>query len=1729
VTKEVQRGESRPTVRGGAFGVSESGGRRGECRPLRLEELEPRIAPTVLAGSVLDYHTPEEVLELLDGFEQSVLPQGLAPVADVHVEAEGLVPTNNTLDGAETVTGALSSGTWFGLPAQRALIQGWLSTYDDIDLYSVEAEAGSEIIAFVTPSNSLLMPMTTILDPLGNPMQTAFSLSGESFYTVTQSGTYTVAISSFPDVFLDQNGESGGDYQIDLFVVPRPDGFQEAVLFLDFNGSPPVPGLTDFGEVAAFDLNTLDPTTNLPITGIYEFTGTRTEMIEQITDSVQHRFDLWGLPITAVNSLDFPDGPGGDYTTSVITDWPLFLGRNYWAGLLGIAGLPNGVFDHGNLDPNDGNLIFADEIARFTAGTPLGGEEVNAIAATIVHESGHNFGLRHTYHPVAIMSYLPDDTDPDLTYQLAPYRFFTISPTRGEELYGLQHAPELAYYGLINGSIFHETESSLAGGPPNDDLASAQWVPLDDLVGGIGIQDSINVLSSFQHDSPDTDVFAVPLLAGEPIDIKVFGPGFHGDSDGEEVAVPELLTFNDDAMLNVLGSPAELNSAITWTAKHSGVYYLAVSAFEDFTFDGASDAGLGLLSTGDYDLLIRMVSPSTGFGFVDETVDLGGDAADTPAGALGSLLTTANGTLRIAGSRTVGDVDYYAFELDAGDTVHIEADRADGGFDPLIGLFGPTGYIESTIDIYDASGSLVTTAGPDFVPEITGFAPGVSGLYYIAVTGDGGENGVPYNLRIQSADTSIAQEGVLWVTEALGTPNDLLLEFGDVGLGVSSTHSMVITNVGYGPLDITDIVSSAPADVSTDFAGTPVLLRRGESLTVEVTVGASPTGALAEMLTIESRNHDTLAALTDLDVGVTAEVFAGRLSVTEGTGISGDGVLDLGSVLNDGAGGRANTIAFLVSNLGPGDLDVNDVVLTTGTHFATDFAGAFVLEPGESRAIGVTFDPTVTGALGDILTIDTSERVVTLDLVGDAFGSETIGAGAGSNSFSYLEADGDRVEVSIQGSGAVADLGFNPGGDLLEFISLSGAGTGTELSVRVTSAGGDGMAVVGSVSVLNGQSLGVLTIEGHLGDLLVAGGLGRGNVTGMVTGDVFVQNGVGKFSTGGDLGGSSTFIVSGGVEDLAVGSRGSGADLNADVVIAGPLGKLLVDGGVSGSLLVQGNVDLVKTGEDFGASGVLEVWGDLGKLIVGSRRAGADLNADVYVGGDLTMATIFGEASGNLSVGGDLTRFRATDDVSAEHITILGNMDGVGDVDFFSFFAESGQVLTITTETAGGSGPPDTVIALFDDLDVMVAGPDNDGAGGTDSELSFAVPADGVYTLAVANWQDADFDGLDDVTTNPTDMPGHYIVTIDGVASSGIFLDAGFGHNDTLDDAQDISGGYGFYVGGSAQRIILGGRGSSAGLDDGLAVGVDLQRLLVTGDSDSDFWIGNDGRSLTFVGSVDGDMWIGHNLQRLAIGNRNETSDLTGTLWVGNDLKTGRVTGDVGIGFDSTEVYVGHDLKLLAVGDGDSVSHLWSDLAVGNDARRVTVTGDAPISIDIGGDFYRGQFGGDLGIFSVGMGLTELNVGKSLYRLRVGGPGIASDLWSEVNVAGSFMNLTVTGDVGDNINVGNDFGTGRVYGDFGVFNLTELNVVGNLNRLMIGERGDYGVLLSDINVEHDLGRLASGDIWSTVLVGENVRQVTTTSTVLQVDAPPPDFSFLNGADPTGSLIAGKATLRVKHV
>ncbi len=192
--------------------------------------------------------------------------------------------------------------------------------------------------------------------------------------------------------------------------------------------------------------------------------------------------------------------------------------------------------------------------------------------------------------------------------------------------------------------------------------------------------------------------------------------------------------------------------------------------------------------------------------------------------------------------------------------------------------------------------------------------------------------------------------------------------------GDGSDGLQVAFNAAYVENGLAVLISATPpiiADVDP-FEGS---LGSGESQEVDVTVSAEGLlpGDYEEDLVLLS-NDPGLDPTTLIPVSLDVEGGEADIAVDPAA-------IDFGDVFV----GDMSTMSFDIENEGNGVLTVSDVTSDNGD-FTTDFGGSFMLNPGETETINVTFAPSAEGAIAgniDVASTDADENPISVAVSGN--------------------------------------------------------------------------------------------------------------------------------------------------------------------------------------------------------------------------------------------------------------------------------------------------------------------------------------------------------------------------------------------------------------------------------------------------------------------------------------------------------------------------------------------------------------------------------------------------------------------------------------------------------------------------------------------------------------------------------------------------------------------------
>ena len=268
-----------------------------------------------------------------------------------------------------------------------------------------------------------------------------------------------------------------------------------------------------------------------------------------------------------------------------------------------------------------------------------------------------------------------------------------------------------------------------------------------------------------------------------------------------------------------------------------------------------------------------------------------------------------------------------------------------------------------------------------------------------------------------------------FVTKICGaTPDPTSLDFGGQTVGITSDpQNVTLTNLGSGPLTITNIAASGDYD-QTNTCGNPLAV--GESCTISVTFTPTAGGTRAGEVTITDDACGNPYSVSLTGTGLVPVVTLPSTSLT-----FADQVVQTTS----------DPQTVTLTNTGDGLLAITSIAVS-GDFAETDDCGASVAA-GESCTFSVTFTPTAAGSRTGAITITDNG----LD------SPHTIALSGTGTDFS-IPAPGSQTEATVTaGQTATYDLTLSPDGfSGAVSLSCSGAPTATTCSVSPSSLTLDG-------------------------------------------------------------------------------------------------------------------------------------------------------------------------------------------------------------------------------------------------------------------------------------------------------------------------------------------------------------------------------------------------------------------------------------------------------------------------------------------------------------------------------------------------------------------------------------------------------------------------------------------------------------------------------------------------
>lgn len=543
------------------------------------------------------------------------------------------------------------------------------------------------------------------------------------------------------------------------------------------------------------------------------------------------------------------------------------------------------------------------------------------------------------------------------------------------------------------------------------------------------------------------------------------------------------------------------------------------------------------------------------------------------------------------------------------------------------------------------------------------------------------------------------------VSNALNPTIDFGQSVNDGTGNQTGTFPINIVNTGTANLTISSITlaqQDTPFSIS-GIATDGVVVTPGQTISATVTFDPAANGIFTDTLTFNSDDADSPTMQFNLSgLGVQAATStvtsATPLTYTDSDGdtvevkVVGRGTAQ---IVFDGAGTNGNDI----DNIAITEATAGTRLLVTVTTLGGD---------GNADIDTITVDAAfgIIDVEGSVDNIDVDGKLKTVELEGtlgdlDVDGSvTTINVGGLSGT---ILADAIRTLV-VTGNMTDTDITTDPqfkgssvnkmtvNGNITNSTISTGAIRGLEVNgnidgLDITTTGDRGQVskvkLTGNVNDLDITTTNVSKFEivGNITDSSITATTGKGqigqiNVTGDADLDVDLLGNLGKVQINGDLSG----------EINADGSKGQIANLNvtgdltADLSAFKAIRKIDVGGNIDATSINvdgdgRGQISQIKTGGSMEVDS-LTIDGHLRSLTVGSADTTADLSGNIDVTGMLTKARIFGDVLADVSAGTRLGTIEADGDLDANAslTSVSGDIDKLlfGDAIFGSVTANNG-------------------------------------------------------------------------------------------------------------------------------------------------------------------------------------------------------------------------------------------------------------------------------------------------------------------------------------------------------------------------------------------------------------------------------------------------------------------------
>ncbi|MDY6786016.1 MAG: matrixin family metalloprotease [Cyanobacteriota bacterium] len=552
---------------------------------------------------------------------------------------------------------------------------------------------------------------------------TNFGGSGKSlFFTGGTFGSPRLAATNFIDA------TSGGTITFDLIFGDGTNGGENVDPEEDVVLQYTADNGTTWSDIAVYDQDTFTSwtriTEDIPLTAQFQAAAAGTDLAFRFMQRSHsgNSFDNWGLDNVEIQATSTLSSFFEDFDPDVNSlQWSDISNGTVNTTFGGVVG-SHSLFFSGSgtraaatnlIDTSNGGNIFFDLIVGDSTN---GGENADFGEDVVLQYTldGSNWLALETYDQNAFTSWTRiDEAIPLDAVQNGSAAFRFIQPNNSGFSFD-----EWAIDNVAIQETLVESNDTIADALNIGQLDAGDRFSTTSIIGNnndVGPNDDVDFIA-FDLDAGDTVEIDIDARLGfsSPLDsvLRLF------NSSGTQLAL------NDDG--TAPGETFTFDSYLTYTAGTSDTYYVGISSFANFNYDPLVEGSGSGFSSGEYEITLSV--PGGGLAEPNDTIADAFDIGQLDVGDRFSTMSEIGDNDNLAPQ---ADVDFFAFDLDAGDTVQVDIDAE-------LGLNSP---LDSVLRLFDSSGNELAVSddtpapGEDFsLDSYISYTAGTSDTYYVGVS-----------------------------------------------------------------------------------------------------------------------------------------------------------------------------------------------------------------------------------------------------------------------------------------------------------------------------------------------------------------------------------------------------------------------------------------------------------------------------------------------------------------------------------------------------------------------------------------------------------------------------------------------------------------------------------------------------------------------------------------------------------------------------------------------------------------------------------------------------------------------------------------------------------------------------------------------------------------------------------------------------------------------------------